>query len=77
MGNQNGMDKRALEDCHETVDELKQENAELKEENQELREASTVFGDLAERLSRELRKESDDVEGDLSATRDADPDGGL
>jgi predicted nuclease with TOPRIM domain len=75
MGNQDGIDKRALDDCHDTLDELRQENHELKEENEELREASTVFGDLAERLSKELRGESEDVDGDT--TRDADPDGVL
>lgn len=58
MGNQDDAEKRALEDCKDTVDELKHENAELKDENQELREASTAFGDLAERLSEELRKDT-------------------
>jgi predicted RNase H-like nuclease (RuvC/YqgF family) len=58
MGNQDDAEKHALADCKDTVDELKHENAELKEENQDLREASTVFGDLAERLSEELRKDS-------------------
>lgn len=75
MGNKEGMDKRALDDCHETLDELRQENHELKEENEELREASTVFGDLAERLSKELRGENEDVDGDTPG--DADPEGVL
>ena len=57
MGNEDGADKRALEDCNETLDEVKQQNAELQEQNQHLREASRTFGDLAERLSEELRKE--------------------
>ena len=62
MGHQNDdEEKRALADCNETVDELKHENTELKEENDELREASTTFADLAERLSHELRKDSDTV----------------
>jgi hypothetical protein len=59
MNHQDDEEKRALADCNETVDELKNENAELKEENHELREASTTFADLAERLAHELRKDND------------------
>ena len=51
MGNEDGADKRALEDCHETLDEVKQQNAELQEQNQHLREASSTFVYLADRLS--------------------------
>ena len=60
MGEGNGTDKRALEDCHEAIDELKQENTELKEENLELREAAITFGDLAERLAEKLRSDAED-----------------
>ena len=73
MGNEDGTDKRALEDCHETLDELKQQNAELQDENQELREASRTFGDLAERLSKELRKENENVQ--TGTTIEAEPEG--
>ena len=73
MGNEDGPDKRALEDCNETLDELKQQNAELQDENQELREASTTFGDLAERLSKELRKENESVK--TGTTIAAEPEG--
>jgi predicted RNase H-like nuclease (RuvC/YqgF family) len=72
MGHQDDdEEKRALADCNETVDELKHENAELKEENQELREASTTFADLAERLSLEIRKDSDTVP--TTAPSESDP----
>jgi predicted RNase H-like nuclease (RuvC/YqgF family) len=73
MGNEDGTDDRALADCNETVDELKQQNAELQEENQDLREASTTFGDLAERLSDELRKENENVK--TGTTIEAEPEG--
>ena len=72
MGNEDGADKRALEDCHETLDEVKQQNAELQEQNQHLREASRTFGDLAERLSEELRKEDENAE--TGTTTEGDPD---
>ena len=70
MGNED-TEKRALADCNDTVDELTHENAELKDENQELRNASTAFGDLAERLSEELRK--DDAPVRTAANTETEP----
>jgi len=52
----------ALDECMDTVHQLKDENQELKEENQELRESSDAFGELAERLAKTLRKEREAAE---------------
>ena len=60
----------ALEECIDTVHQLKDENQDLKEENQELREASDTFGELAERLAKTLRKEREAAELSPSTTDD-------
>lgn len=59
-----------LDECMDTVHQLKDENQELKEENQELREASDAFGELAERLAKTLRKEREAAELAPSPTDD-------
>jgi len=64
-----------LDECLDTVHQLKDENQELKEENQELRESADAFGDLAERLAKTLRKERE-VTGDRPATT-GDPSTGV
>lgn len=56
-----------LDECLDTVHQLKDENQELKEENLELRESADTFGDLAERLAKTLRKERE-ADGDRPST---------
>jgi cell division septum initiation protein DivIVA len=60
----------ALNECMDTVHQLKDENQDLKEENQELRESSDAFGDLAERLAKTLRKEREATPDRPAATGD-------
>jgi hypothetical protein len=43
--------------CEEQLEAIVAENQHLREENSELLKASTTFGQLAERLSTELRLE--------------------
>ena len=59
-----------LDECLDTVHQLKDENQDLKEENQELREASDAFGELAERLAKTLRKEREAAEDRPATTGD-------
>lgn len=54
--NQAGTDQ-ALADSRATVRHLTTQNDALHEENEELRASSNTFGELAERLSRQLREE--------------------
>jgi len=59
-----------LDECLDTVHQLKEENQDLKEENQDLREASDTFGELAERLAKTLRKEREATEDGPAKTGD-------
>ena len=59
-----------LDECLDTVHQLKEENQDLKEENQELRESSDTFGELAERLAKTLRKEREATEDRPATTAD-------
>jgi cell division septum initiation protein DivIVA len=64
-------DNDALDECIDTVHQLKDENQDLKEENQELRESADAFGELAERLAKTLRKER--ATGEERPTTTGDP----
>ncbi len=46
-----------LEECQKTVEQLEQQKEQLEEENGQLRQAAGAFGQLAERLSTELREQ--------------------
>jgi len=46
-----------LEECQKTVEQLEQQKEQLEEENGHLRQAAGAFGQLAERLSTELREQ--------------------
>jgi hypothetical protein len=50
-------DQDALKDCHEEVEQLRDEKKELEVENEQLRESADTFGNLAERLNEKLKKE--------------------
>ena len=63
----------ALDECLDTVHQLKEANQDLKEENQELRESADTFGELAERLAKTLRKEREATEQGPAQTRDPSP----
>jgi regulator of replication initiation timing len=49
-----------LKDCHEKVEQLREEKKELEVENEELRESADTFGDLAERLNKKIKNEPAD-----------------
>jgi hypothetical protein len=48
-----------LKDCHDKVEQLREEKQELEVENEQLRESADTFGGLAERLSEKLKTEQD------------------
>jgi regulator of replication initiation timing len=52
-----GDEQDELKDCHEAVEELREENKELEVENEQLRESADTFGNLAERLNQKLKDE--------------------
>jgi predicted RNase H-like nuclease (RuvC/YqgF family) len=49
-----------LKDCHEKVEQLREERKELEVENEELRKSADTFGDLAERLNKKIKNEPAD-----------------
>jgi regulator of replication initiation timing len=52
-------DVQDLKDCHEAVEQLREEKKELEVENEQLRESADTFGGLAERLNKKLKHEGD------------------
>jgi predicted nucleotidyltransferase len=52
-------DLENLKDCHEAVEQLREEKKELEVENEQLRESADTFGELAERLNKKLKSEGD------------------
>jgi regulator of replication initiation timing len=52
-------DRDDLKDCHEAVEQLREEKKELQVENEHLRESADTFGGLAERLNQKVKKEGE------------------
>jgi hypothetical protein len=48
-----------LKDCHDAVEQLREEKKELEVENGQLRESADTFGELAERLNTKLKNEQE------------------
>jgi predicted RNase H-like nuclease (RuvC/YqgF family) len=49
-----------LKDCHEKVEQLREDKKKLEVENEQLRESADTFGGLAERLNKKVKKEPAD-----------------
>jgi hypothetical protein len=58
--NPTGDDVDELKDCHEKVEQLREEKKELEFENEVLRESADTFGELAERLNKKVKNEPAD-----------------
>jgi regulator of replication initiation timing len=49
-----------LTDCHQKIEQLREEKEELEFENEVLRESADTFGELAERLNKKIKNEPAD-----------------
>jgi hypothetical protein len=59
VGDEPPADQDDLKDCHEAVEQLREEKKELEVENEQLRESADTFGELAERLNKKLKNDQE------------------